>query len=325
MDQDTTSGLFRLRLRPRAEWADGLPTFDVFTTHMQPYRDALGAGTPRGPFGDPLPSPRLSAEDLLRFYDMLPAPQPEPDSVAALALARRLRDDTTLFGRYPVDAFYTEARNAVNVARAVAVRIPIAGTFRVEVTLDSAPTRTLFLRTSTRVSSLQLRARGEPDTTLVPREPEGYYVETAAAPTLPRLPTTCDVLDGSVHAYLDLDWHAPFPADGTGEWRGGIDPRLFDAMFSPEEVRAREQRAMDRWRARMDSVRLLTDSLRVRGDSARVNAQSDIFVFIPNRPLRVIQDTSEPMRIEGTITLEEFGPLRIRGERISRETLQCHE
>ncbi|WP_411282456.1 hypothetical protein [Gemmatimonas sp.] len=313
---DSLRGLFRARLRPQAQWAQGVPTFDVTGTQFQPYRDiAEGTNTVDGVYSR---APRLSARSLLLFYDGLPPQARDPDTLAAMQWMARVKADTTLAGRYPVTEFVYLARTQFATARARAVRVPVAGTFRLNVTLDTLPPRTLFLRVAATVSSMQGSMRGIPDTARVPRVPEGYYVSATAAVTLEGLAATCHMFDRATIAYVDLDWHGPMPADGIGEWKGGIDARLFNALFSADEL--------DRWQARRRAASAeRADSLRALPDSIRARVRDAPFIFIPNRPLRVIQEAGRPMRIEGAMILPLMGELQIRGERFSRDSLPCFD
>lgn len=313
---DSLSGVFRARLRPRAEWAQGMPTFDIFGTHFQPYRDRPPGATVFD--GVSSTEPRLSAHALLSFYDALPPPGVAPDTLAALQWITRTRADTALVGRYPVSAFVYAARAQFASARAKAIRVPVDGTFRLNVSIDNLAPRTLFLRVSATVTSLQDSTRGIPDTALVPRLPEGYYIYAAAATTIDQLPTHCRGFDHSTIAYVDLDWHAPMPANGTGEWKGGIDGRLLELLLSSEE--------RERWHTRRRAASAAAaDSVRTMPDSVRALRRNRPFIFIPDRPLRMSQDAAGPMRIEGAMTIPLLGVFRIRGERISRDPLSCQD
>lgn len=312
---DSLGGLFRARLRPRAEWAENLPTFDLLGPSSQPYRDRLPGLTDF--FRASSREPRLSALALLAFYDRLPELGPTPDTVAALRWITRTRADTALRDKYPVGAFMYAARRQFAIARAQAIRVPMAGVFRLDVSIDSAPPRTLFLRVAAIAVSVQDSMRGVPDTAHVPRQPEGYYVYADAAMTL--LPTSarCEASDHSAVSYVDLDWHDPMPADGTGEWKGGIDVRLLEVLLSSEE------RALWRERRRAAASAVI-DSERTMPDSVLAQRRNRPFIFIPNRPLRIRQDAVGPMRIEGVMNVPFLGTFRIRGTRISRDPLLCN-
>lgn len=311
---DSLSGLFRGRLRPRAEWAQGIPTFDISTTQFQPYRDGVPGVAEI--FRGSSRAPRLSTQTLLDFYDALPAPAITQDTLAALRWLATTRADTALADKYPVDAFIHAVRYQFRNTRAKDLRVPMAGTHKLTVSIDSLPPRTLYLRVASTVTSLQDSMRGTPDTAQVPRLPEGYYAYAAADTSIDRLPLQCIGSPNSNVSYIDLDWHTPLAADGTGEWKSGIDERLLDVLLSNEE--------RDRWRTRRrEASAAMFDSLQNLSDSVRTQSQNRPFIFIPNRPLRVSQDTVGPMRINGTMNIPLLGALHIRGERVSRVSLQC--
>jgi hypothetical protein len=290
---ENQTGLFRATLRAPEYWASGLPTFDILTTREQPYQEK--ANVPRQ-------APRLSTDALLRFYDMLPNNGEESDSVAALAFAKRVRADSTLRSSFPSRTFLSYARIDIDNARLHGVRVPVGGTYRVESTI-AGERRVFFLRIASTVSSLQHGARDAGDTALVPREPEGYYVRAAAATTIAELVESCDsrvaLRTGSVVAYVDLDWHGAGPTDTATEWKGGLDPRLLESVLGNEERLAWRQRQRDAAAARRPVS------------------------FVPQRPLRIWNDASGTLRIEGGMQIDQLGAVRFRGERLSLDALPC--
>lgn len=315
---DGLNGLFRARLRAPADWAEGIPTFDIVGPQLQPYRELLPGATVVDAVFNRMFSrePRLSAPELLALYDSLPPMGAEPDTVAALRWLIQTRADTALMRRYPVNRFWSSARRQFAYARAKAVRVPVAGTFRLDVTFDTLPPRTLFLRLDATVSSLQDSMRGVLDTALVPRLPEGYYVNAEAATTLEQLATNCVDRTSSAFAYVDLDWHPPMPADGTGEWKGGIDARLLEVLLSRDE--------RERWQVRRRAASAAAaESMQALPDSVRAIRLSQPFIFIPDRPLRIRQNATGPMRIDGVMTIPLLGRFQVRGERISRAPFVC--
>ncbi len=233
---------------------------------------------------------------------MLPNHGEESDSVAALEFAKRVRADSTLRSSFPSRTFLSYARIDIDNARLRGVRVPVGGTYRFESTIAGAP-RVFFLRVASKVSSLQHGARDATDTALVPREPEGYYVQAAAAPTIAALAASCfsrvAVGTGSVVAYVDLDWHGTGPTDTTREWKGGLDPRLLESVLGNEERLA--------WRQR------LRDAAATRRPLS----------FVPQRPLRIWNDASGTLRIEGEIQIDQLGAVTFRGERLSLDALPC--
>ncbi len=306
---DSMSGLFTATLRPREHWAGDLPTLDI-TPFLQPYRDPSPDTTVR----DGLPRPRLGVERLLRLYDELWEPDARLDTVQALAWAERLRADTSLAGRYPATAFIHEALGVFNAARLQALRIPVAGTFRLEVTIDSQPTRLLYVRTVARPTYATPSFRTGGDTTLAPPNPRSYDLLATAAPLIDRLAPSCQYGGDRTIAYVYMPWHGQPAPNGAGVWDGAFDERLFPAMLSAEERRLMQDRVRAASVARMDSM----TKARLAGVRPPPTPP-----YQPTYPMRFTQDPTGPMRVDGTIALAHLGTARVRGERISRETLPC--
>ncbi len=240
-----------------------------------------------------------------------------------------MRADSVLRSSFPSNTFLSYARNDINNARLRGVRVPIGGTYRMEVILDGEP-RVFYMRVASSVRSLQLWARGVLDTALTPREPEGYYVQAAAAPSVAQLASSCEsrtpLESRSVVAYVDLDWHGAGSADTSREWRGGLDPRLLESVLSAEERSAWRQRQRDGAMLRVQQMRAQADSLRRAASSATaVNAEAtrQPFVFIPQRPLRVWHDAAGTLRIDGVMQIDQLGAISYRGERLSLDALPC--
>jgi hypothetical protein len=311
---ETATGLFRARLRAVEHWANGEPTFDLLTTNMQPYRETPAART--SPYeSDYYPSKRLSARALLAFYDEVPPDRLIPDSAAALAFARRLLADSALAGRYPVTDFIYAARREIRDAKRVGIRVPIAGTFRVEATIfDSA--RVFFLRTAPQAMTLQEWSRGVVDTSLVMGDPEGYEVYASAAVAETQLALNCHETTESTLAYIDVDWHAPIAADGVGAWKAGFDGRFFPVVLS-----TREQANLRQWG--VQARQRMLDSIRAVPDSVRRREVGSPWIYIPHRPLRAVQPSDGPMYIVGSLQVDGLGTIRVRANRISAQTMSC--
>lgn len=299
-------GLFRARLRARAQWVDDIPTFDLFDPTQQPFPRALE----RSPFrraGRALAT--VTTEQLLQLLDEIPDRRTPPDSLEESELVRRLLADTATARLYPVTEWVREALYAFQSARLRAVRVPVAGTFRLEASLDGGPWRTFFLKTGARATSEDASEDASQDP-LVPAVPRGYFVLTSAALSLDALAPDCADAPGRHFAHVDVDWHAPAPVDAVGSWKGGLDTRLFEIAMSADDVRAWRERSRAAMQARFDSLR------------AAGRLPIDLR-YVPNRPLRFVQEPGARMRIEGEISLESLGTWRVRGERLTKETLSC--
>lgn len=306
---DTLDGVFAAQLRPREHWAGDLPTLDI-TPFMQPYRDAPADTTAR----DWLPRPRLTATQLLDLLDRLAADGPLNDSLTALALAARLRDDPALAGRYPATVFLRQALDAVTAARVRALRVPVAGTWRLDVTLDDAAPRTLFVRTAARPISAYARPREPGDTTLAPLEPPYYGVFAIAAPSVDRMAPDCRSHQGVTTGYWTVRWHGPPRPDGADAWDGDLEAGLYTAVLDASEFAAWRARATAADRAREDSVQ------RVISAGGRRAPRPP---YVQPFRLRVTHEPPGRLHVRGALDIAQLGTVRIRGERVSEETLAC--
>jgi hypothetical protein len=304
---DTITGVFAATLRPREHWAGDLPTLDL-TPFMQPYRDPSPDTTVR----DGLPRPRLTAAQLLDLYDRLPVQGPPLDSFAALAHAAWLRDDPVFAGRYPTTEFLREALGAVTSARMRALRVPVTGTWRLDVALDGAPPRTLFVRTEAQPHPAYAGARPAGDTALAPREPAYYSLPARAAKRMDMLPSRCEARQDDASAYIYMRWHAS--TAGVTTWDGEFDARLFPPVLDSAE------RAD--WQARVTAANA------ARRDSMRRLAESGVRPAMPPpyvQPFRMqfTRDADARLRVSGTMELAHIGTAQVRGERIDEQPMGC--
>jgi hypothetical protein len=120
---------------------------------------------------DWLPTRRVGIDRLLRFYDELWFIDTPLDTVTALAHAERLRSDTSLGGRYPVDEFVWEAICTLDTERRRAVKSPAGGTFQLDVSINDGPPRPLFLRVAATPTTLGDVPRAPGDSSLSPPTP----------------------------------------------------------------------------------------------------------------------------------------------------------
>lgn len=299
-----TAGLFSAELRDREHWVDGLPTFDVLSTAFQPYRSASENARRQLPLLDS--KALLTADELLRFFDELPLPSSVPDSVVALAELRRLTSDPVVASKYPVKQFIFSAREAFRAARRGAIRVPIAGTFRIVLERIGGATTSAFLRVDDGVTMDDLFM--VVDTVIPPAVPGGYDVQATAAVLAEDLAPDCDPMHQSRQAYVSLAWHGPTPSDGNGLWLGDFDDGLFEVLMSADSAAAQRARRTAGWQRKDDSLRALG---------------APFPEYVPYRTLRFEQRPGEPMRISGEVSIEYLGTFRVRGERISSQVLAC--
>ncbi|MCE9601581.1 MAG: hypothetical protein K8S21_05110 [Gemmatimonadetes bacterium] len=301
-----TAGLFSAELRDREHWVDGLPTFDVMTTAFHPYPIALESAA-RSRSGLRAPLALLTAEELLRFFDALPPRRTVPDSLAALADLRRLAADPELAVKYPVTEFLRDAQDEFQRARLRAIRVPIAGTFQLVFERVGGATTTAILRIDDGVSSDD--DGGAVDGPgLLPPVPRGYFVQATAALSAEELDADCTWRQRNRLGYVGLAWHGPAAANGSGDWLGSFDERIFEALMPADSLAAFRARRIDGWRRQADSLNAL---------GARFPD------YVPNHTLRFEQRIGERMRVSGEATIDYLGTFRVSGERISLEALAC--
>jgi hypothetical protein len=308
---DTLDGVFTATLRPRAHWAGALPTLDIIP-FQQPYRTA--ARDTAAP--DWLPRPRLTAAQLLDLLDLLPANGVPRDTIEALALATRLRDDPVFSGRYPATRFLEVARNLITAARLRDVRVPAAGTWRLSVIYGHHPESagsTLFVRTAARARSAIAPRREAGDTTLTPRLPTHYALTARATLRLDDLPTTCSARDGAVVGEWIMRWHGPPRLAPEEHWDADLEQSLVMAALDRTALLAWRDRIRAAQRAREDSVQQAI----IAGEQYRPTEP------VPSFRFTITRTVGGQRLLRGVVPVPEFGTVRVAGERLSTQTLDC--
>lgn len=308
---DTLDGVFTATLRPRAHWAGALPTLDITPFH-QPYRTA-----PRDTAApDWLPRSRLTAAQLLDLFDLLPANGVPRDTIEALALATRLRDDPAFSGRYPATRFLEVARNLITAVRLRDVRVPAAGTWRLSVIYGHQPdmaASTLFVRTGARAPSAISPRREAGDTTLMPRLPTHYALTARATLRLDDLPSTCSARDGAVVGEWIMRWHGPSRLVAEEHWDADLEQSLVMAALDRTARLAWRARVRAAERAREDSVQQAI----IAGGQYRPTEP------VPSFRFTVTRTAGGQRLLRGIVSVPEFGIVRVAGERLSTQTLDC--
>jgi hypothetical protein len=150
-------GLYRMVMRPEADWAGPLPTFDVFLARMWPY--------PSAPFLQDSEAFR-GASSLLDPYELfdplatLPTYEGvrrDPERAERIALEWE-RGHPAWLGRFPVRQALRSVYSTAGTARARRVRLPFAGTYRLTVQLAGQEARSLYLRTPAYPLTVRLAA-----------------------------------------------------------------------------------------------------------------------------------------------------------------------
>ena len=224
-----TRGFFSAALRDSADWVDGIPTLDVHTPEENPYPRALDRSGLMLPRSD---GPNLSAEQLLVLYNALPTSEElERDHEGAMVPLRRWRrDHPEEETRFPTRWILRSVLWDAEYHRVRAIRSPIAGTYRVTISLPGKDRLTFFARTTLRPRSMldaltdsaeqERRMRGEDHHAV------GYYLAAQIASTLEELPQgTADYRDAS-HAFHGSVAVVEEPMVDTRDstvWRGSFD------------------------------------------------------------------------------------------------------
>lgn len=191
---DGASGLFEMRLRERAHWANDIPTLDVVGIQFWPYVEGLkgGMGFRGMPVDDSRSSqPWLSPAELLTLHALRPTMEEveaRPDSAFAPLRAWAVANPV-LAAREPAVAMLRYAERMVADVKFRARAVPLAGTYHVTVWIaggvplgsEGAPpdSATFYVRTARHPTS-PLRYQGIG---------AGMYVIACTAPSLDALPT----------------------------------------------------------------------------------------------------------------------------------------
>ncbi len=256
-------GFFLLPLRGREMWVDGVPTFDNHLPQFVPFpgdRDLR-----RRDYDDV-----LSADELFEVYELLPMRSAlrDEDWGAAEGFVSWLRDDPAKLRVYPVEDLAFSLSQQAEDARAKRMTVTASGTYRVIVSLPSAPADTFFLRTAARQSGAwhlaeppQLEREGD---NIWDRRAIGYQLYFWHAATVGELPTDSASATRQTRGEWSLSVSEEMlPGEPLPVWRGHMELRqltfsLPDNRVLAELVEIWGERFSERWRSgqlKMDEVR----------------------------------------------------------------------
>jgi len=220
-----TGGLYEGVLRPREFWAGDLPTLDVFTPELVPYPSGPGLAIRR--FRDSTIQ-SASAEQMFEYLSAMPSGLRLNDIDGWDAwLQRWARDHAELAGLSPirevVGLSHGEAlRRAASYHR---IRSPIAGTWRLVMTIPPGDSVVFFARTaetpiSAAYDSLRSFQLGED---AVRRPPFSYDLYARFAAERASLDSAHAMDDaGTAEGYFELATAPLFESRDSTVWRGGL-------------------------------------------------------------------------------------------------------
>ena len=180
--------VFKATLRPRDEWANGLPTLDVSTPEFSLYPfDTTRLYMLRDPAMN-----ELSLEEVLDFYERLPLDRDLFDSPysAMQPLEAWARSNPALASRQPARTILGFVRFDVEERRVSLIKSPIVGTYRFVFTVPPVDSLVMYARTERQPWSTE-RARyevGTPEDSAWDDAVAGYSLRTGWAPAPGALP-----------------------------------------------------------------------------------------------------------------------------------------
>ena len=272
-----TRGLFEGALRDSAHWIDGIPTLDVHTPEATPYplvieRGGLliGAGTGT--------RPDLTAEQLLGLYDVLPTSEELASDVeGALAPLWQWRRITP--GNH-TDSLHIQLFERFSGETGDYRQSPVAGTYRLTISLPGRDSLVFFARTGRRPrSTFEALTDSTREEQRIQREEPGaigYYLLARVAASLAALPQTVagyrDPLGESEGYVAVLEVPAIATPDST-VWQGSFKLITDAARLAPRRALrgAIEAAASEHWSQLITGQRTLAPGyfMRRRDGSVR--------------------------------------------------------
>ena len=220
-------GLFIVRLRDRAHWVRGRPTFDAYTPEFTPYPYLFGTRAPRR--DETTGRLRLTAEELLDLYEALPdlSNDGAPNAEELERLRGWMRAHPSLVGREPAAEFISNVMTRVEYNRVRRLETALAGTYRFRIHFARGDTLTLFARTSIKPTGAvwSFSADDYPEGLPEPPKAEGYSLVMAVTRNLRDLPASFDGQDreGVALAYLSVTEHPHVSHGDSSVWKGRAD------------------------------------------------------------------------------------------------------
>lgn len=214
-------GVVEASLRPRGEWAGGVPTFDVLTPFPWPYPHS-------GWWSRRSPRPLMTAEEFFAFVERLPT-----SGRSGLDAYRELfswaRAHPEIADREPAGSVIRRLRSAPHEEAARRLEVPFAGTWRLRVGFGER-TVERWIRTAARPES----AWTPPGTDWEREGPYGFGLEVYMARTPEDLPARSGERDGLLSWGRVLVIHPSRTRGDSLIWTAWLQARLLDRAVRAE-------------------------------------------------------------------------------------------
>jgi hypothetical protein len=251
-------GFFMPRPRAVEHWVGGRPTFDALTPQFEAFPNEMDRGFRRAVRGG---QGILFADELFELFERAPDIESLASShwSAAEPLMAWARASPERLLAYPAQRVVGGVARVADDARARALSVPVAGTYRIDVTLPSGVLGRFFLRTALRPAGAWYNRSGSrpaaPQPIWMPRA-TGYELYFWHGRTIDELPTDSLGATRSIRGEWPLKI-AERPEDTGGdrvEWAAHFEPGQLtrSILDSPEldaAVEAAERHFRERWRA----------------------------------------------------------------------------
>lgn len=215
-------GVVEASLRPRTEWADDVPTFDVLDPFPWPYPYASR-------WSRRSPGPLMTADEFFAFVERLPTSDRGSDLDAYGELFSWARAHPEIADREPAGSVIRRLRSAPHEEAARRLEVAFAGTWRLRVGLGER-TVERWIRTAARPES----AWTPPGTDWEREGPDGFGLEVYMARTPEDLPARSGERDGLLSWGRVLVTHPPRTRGDSLVWTVWLQARLLDRAVRAE-------------------------------------------------------------------------------------------
>jgi hypothetical protein len=288
-------GLFTASLRPRERWVDGLPTFDEFSVYHSPYPGGLA---------DHLPADSLMTVDqAFEFLQHLPLWEDiEADGERATRpILDWARANPALARLTPAADIVQSAVHDARAARVSRMDAPLAGTYRLAVTVDGSAPRVFYVRTGAAPAEEWPHPWLQEERPPLDAPVRGHTLTVAWAAAEDALPVEMGPQFGGGQAFFTVLTEPDTVQADRRVWRGDLSVYLVLAAFRGDTVLARVERE--------EHARMMR------------RVEADLDLPAPTADARFVTRADGSVSLEQRVVVGEGTVIEIRGERISRATV----